>query len=450
VVGMLAVTPSHALPDASFVIADGPGDQGAPALAFGGNGFLAVWETCLACPVTGADLSTRSLGLDGVPTGAIRMVEDSAEDARSPALAYNPDTREYLAVWSVRYPGVPDRYAVRARRLARDGQPLGDVIAVAEVEGVWPAAVVSSRGAWHGYDVAWAAPRTGSAGITTVINTRHLDAAGAPAAEIWTLSDVGYEALRPRALRTSSGAGALVAWFAYRPGQPDDQPRLLGVRLGLSGRPVAAARELVPGSVCAAALADHVERPELLLATIGCDGLLDEPSGTLALARLNRSGDVLGDTVLVTGTLPARDLALAALSDGDYVLVAPASAESGAPVTATLTVRRLDADLASAGAVAPFGEGEAPAVAGDALGGAVVLMARFAADWDVIARRVPRPVVATPTATVTLSATPTWTASPVPGSTVTATSEPTSVSTLPVTPTPMPRVALALPLVLHR
>ena len=131
-------------------MAGGPGDQRSPAIAAGSDGFVAMWETCLECETRGSDLAARALGRDGQPTGPVWPVETSAIHARAPRLAYNAHRDEFLAVWSVRFPGLAGRAAVRARRLSPSGEPIGAEIVVAEVEDRWPAAVMSSRGAWHG------------------------------------------------------------------------------------------------------------------------------------------------------------------------------------------------------------------------------------------------------------------------------------------------------------
>jgi hypothetical protein len=427
------------------VIGGGPGDQRSPALAAGAAGFLAAWETCDDCEARGADLVVRPLGVTGAPSGDARLIEASAADARAPGVAYNPDTGEFLVVWSSRYPGTTDRFAVVARRVGADGAPRGEATTVAEVTGVWPGAVVSSRGAWHGYDVAWAAPGPRPDGVVTVIHTRHLDASGAPASEEWALSDAGYEALGARALRSAGTSGSLVAWFAYRLDDVDERPHLLGVRLGVSGRPIGAARPLADGVVCAAALTDHSVRAEIFLATVGCAGTTTEPTGALRVARLTRAGDLLDEAVTVTDTVPARDLAVTADDGGHYLLVAPARMGGDEP-GADLTFRHFDADGGAVGAIGVLGAGGDPAAAGGTDGGTVVLAARAGQGSDIVAwyltapalpatgtpppsgTPVPPPPSPTPTTAPAASPSVTWGPPITPG--------PTASATVSSTPTP--------------
>ena len=104
----------------------------------------------------GVLISTLSSSLvsAGAPIGDTLTVFDDPEEEKSPAIAYNPDRREYLVVWHNDRPAHDD---IRARLVSEDGTPLGDAFYIAGgstlMEQRYPDVVYNSR--MQEYLVVW-------------------------------------------------------------------------------------------------------------------------------------------------------------------------------------------------------------------------------------------------------------------------------------------------------
>jgi hypothetical protein len=373
------------------VVAGGPGDQAGAAVVAGRDGFLVAWEECDACE-RGADLAVRRLDAGGAPSGGAVSLAASPADERAPALAFNRDTGEYLAVWSLRYPGTADRFGVRAQRLSAAGLPIGEPAVVAELERTWPAPVVSAAGAWHGFDVAWVQPGPSPAGApargATVVAARRLSADGRPEPETWQLGDARHEALRPLAIRSTGSTGAVVGWFAYPLGQAADSPSLQLGRLGASGRPIGGPHTLSAEPTCLAALAEAAGSGLLLSVRRACSEPDDAP---LTLARFNRLGQVVGESRAWPVDGPVAEVALAGIEAGQLLVTA------GPDPSVALSAVPLDDAGAPLGPAERLGPGAGPAIA---VAGrlAVVAATRLGEDRDVVAYRWLVPLTATATA----------------------------------------------------
>ena len=82
--------------DGGWVIAGGPGNQEAPALA---ATSIAIWQSDINAAETGIDLFSNALFPNGFPRGRNLGITDAEADQSNPTLAYNPRRDEFLVVW---------------------------------------------------------------------------------------------------------------------------------------------------------------------------------------------------------------------------------------------------------------------------------------------------------------------------------------------------------------
>jgi len=111
-------------------IANGANDEVRPAMAYSSQAgaYLVVWTEIVAAD--DQDIVGRRVGPDGVPVGSATPIAWEGTRLRlAPALAYNPAAGEYLVAWEQEYS--PSDHDIYARRVDGNGAPLGAEIPVA-------------------------------------------------------------------------------------------------------------------------------------------------------------------------------------------------------------------------------------------------------------------------------------------------------------------------------
>ena len=196
-------------------------DADNPRLAFAPGGGLAVYEGETA--VAGEqEVLARPLDAGGHPAGTQRRVTHVGPDgnvndeARSPAVVYDPVRDDFVVVWSNAIGFDEDIFA---QRVGRDGAPVGPAKQVSEAGGVGPGSDGDSQRPRVAYDpgrdeflVVWTDNRNGGEG-----EVRAQRLAGATLAQVgaddFFVSAVGGSNLDANRVDVAFGAGGfLVAW----------------------------------------------------------------------------------------------------------------------------------------------------------------------------------------------------------------------------------------------
>ena len=107
----------------TFTIADDGADEIKPAVAYNPDReeYLVVWHR----DVGYADIRARRISRDGTPLGNVFIVDGGEfRELRYPDVAYSPDDQEYLVVWQETSQTPPNPTNVRARRVSGTGSPM--------------------------------------------------------------------------------------------------------------------------------------------------------------------------------------------------------------------------------------------------------------------------------------------------------------------------------------
>ncbi|MBN2113194.1 MAG: hypothetical protein JW785_03605 [Acidimicrobiia bacterium] len=158
----------------------GKADDLGPAVAYNvtANQYLVVWSDARNASTRGTDIYGRRVSATGTLIGGEFRISDpgAVGDDCSPAVAHNPNSKEYLVVWEDwRNEGLqgPDVYG---QRLSPTGGAKGTNFRIGDSPGasdeVWPA--VAHNPTANQYLVAWMDARNG----TWDIYARRLSAAG--------------------------------------------------------------------------------------------------------------------------------------------------------------------------------------------------------------------------------------------------------------------------------
>jgi hypothetical protein len=107
----------------TFTIANDVADEIQPAVAYNPDRqeYLVVWHR----DVGYADIRARRVSKQGTPLGNVFVVDGGEfRELRYPDVAYSPDDQEYLVVWQETSQTPPNPTTVRARRVSGTGNPM--------------------------------------------------------------------------------------------------------------------------------------------------------------------------------------------------------------------------------------------------------------------------------------------------------------------------------------
>ncbi|MCO5169720.1 MAG: hypothetical protein M9894_25560 [Planctomycetes bacterium] len=209
---------------AGVTISDGPGDQVAPRVAFGGGSFLVVWQDLrggATYDVFGARVSGAGAVLD--PAGI--AISAASGDQVEPVVAYGSSS--FLVAWSDSRAGSADIFAARVSKNGGllDGPASSGGIVVSGAPGNQSRPAIAFNGS--GYFVVWEDRRAGAGDIYgTPVNTN--GAVGAPTGR--RISGAAGDQTRPAI--AYHGKGYLVVWEDRRAG---GAAALYGARLTKQG-----------------------------------------------------------------------------------------------------------------------------------------------------------------------------------------------------------------------
>jgi hypothetical protein len=135
-------------------------ERRAPAVAYNADPeiqeYVLVW-TERHDDADGNDVYLQRLAANGFARGAPRVVAGGPGDQTNPAVAYNPDRREYFVVWSDNKRDVDDIWAQKVRA---NGVPFGKPIVLVQNQTNAQDPTVARRGS-DGYTLAWVDDRDG-------------------------------------------------------------------------------------------------------------------------------------------------------------------------------------------------------------------------------------------------------------------------------------------------
>ncbi|MCJ7700728.1 MAG: hypothetical protein MUO62_04020, partial [Anaerolineales bacterium] len=181
-------------------------DQLHPAVAFNpaAGEFLVVYEH--EYTLSDHDIYARRISRDGVPLGSVIAIATSTTSESNPDVAYNPNTGEYLVVWEHAYSETD--YNIYGIRLNSLGEPVGASfpIETSSNHEIHPA-VAAYQAADLGYLLAFMSSGTGSQPYD--IKGRILGSTGIPQESVLSIAggvaDQSYPAI-------AAGEVFLVAW----------------------------------------------------------------------------------------------------------------------------------------------------------------------------------------------------------------------------------------------
>ncbi len=217
--------------------------QGAslPAVASlpGSDRFLAVWDMGLTT-VDGTHLRARFVSNTGQPIGPEFAPTSPGGQQHIPSVTANPTAGEFLVSWwDFREP--PG--AIYGQRLAADGRLIGDDFLIARAANFenWPPAVAYNPVSGE-YLAVWYEDR-GEAGGSNIYGQR-VSAGGAPIGSVFTINDEGTPQVRPAAAASSATGEYLAVWSLIG---PELSRNLYGQRLTGSGERIGGAIHLGQG-----------------------------------------------------------------------------------------------------------------------------------------------------------------------------------------------------------
>jgi hypothetical protein len=189
--------------------------------------FLVVWDMGLTL-VDGASLRARFVDSSGQPVGSEFTPIGPRERAGIPSLTANPEAREFLVTWWDFRENLGDIFG---QRLAEDGSLIGDDFLIVQASNFenWPPAVAYNPNSDE-YLVVWYEIR-GELGESSIYGQR-VSAAGSLVGNVILIGDQGSPEVRPAIAANGATGDYLVVWSLI---DPDLQANLLGQRLTATG-----------------------------------------------------------------------------------------------------------------------------------------------------------------------------------------------------------------------
>jgi len=186
-------------------LSDPSQDALAPQVAVAPDGTATV--TWIRSDGTNFLVQARRIDPAGVPDATTKNLSQTGQDAAAPRVDVDPNGTSTV-VWK-RYDG--GHYLIEERRLTPAGDRLpadsSNVLSESGGDAVEPTVAAAADGtatvAWSRYD-----------GAHSIVQTRRIDAAGAPVATTTDLSAAGQSAIEPQ-VAVAPGGAATVAWTRF-------------------------------------------------------------------------------------------------------------------------------------------------------------------------------------------------------------------------------------------
>ena len=135
-----------------LVIASGGADESAPAVAWGGSRFLVAWQEAAADEY---DIAARTVASTG-DLGSPATLANWEYDQIRPSLAYSPEDGSFLVVWEDHHWGWGEDWDIYARRVNAEGSVVGGLVGISwEGGGPRTAPAVAYDSGNAEYQVVW-------------------------------------------------------------------------------------------------------------------------------------------------------------------------------------------------------------------------------------------------------------------------------------------------------